>query len=131
MSDKFDPGAAAALATGDDPAPTADATDAADAGETTTSSSSSSTSTSTSIFDALRSTEPDPPLDTVESPWDPNRGGRVRIYRGLQKALDMDGTPAAVDLVVGALEELSDIELDVDDQDDDQEGELALGGDAV
>jgi len=59
---------------------------------------------------ALLSTGPETPLSQVESPWDPEQGGVTRIYRGLQKALDFDGTPAVVDLAIGAVEAFQNFE---------------------
>lgn len=56
------------------------------------------------LKDALLRTSPEIPLERVESPWNPEEGGITRIYRGLQKLLDFEGTPAVVDLVVGAAE---------------------------
>ena len=56
------------------------------------------------LKNALLRTGPDKPLDKVNSPWDPEAGGITRIYRGMQKMLDFDGTPAVVDVVVGTAE---------------------------
>jgi hypothetical protein len=56
------------------------------------------------LQDMLLSTEPNQPLRAVDSPWNPEEGGITRIYRGLQKALEFDGMPAVVDMVVGAAE---------------------------
>ena len=50
------------------------------------------------------STEPDTPLEKVESPWDPDRGGPSRIYRGFQKITGFDRLPAIADIGIGALE---------------------------
>jgi hypothetical protein len=52
----------------------------------------------------LMSTEPDDDLSSVESPYDPEAGGLTRMYRGAQKMLGFDGTPAIVDMAVGAVE---------------------------
>jgi hypothetical protein len=56
------------------------------------------------LKDALLRTTPDVRLEDVESPWDPERGGINRVYRGLRKALDFEGTPAVVDIVIGVAE---------------------------
>lgn len=72
-----------------------------------------------SLQEMLLSTEPSRPLDQVESLWDPTHGGRARITRGIQKAVGADGVPAIVDIGIGVLEEV----LDVDDlQDGDVDG---------
>lgn len=63
--------------------------------------SSSSLSSRNGLKNALLRTSPDTPLEQVESPWDPERGGMNRVYRGLQKMLDFEGMPAVVDIVVG------------------------------
>lgn len=55
-----------------------------------------------SLTDMLMSTEPSPPLDTVDSPFDPERGGARRIMRGVMKATGVDGMPAIADVIVGA-----------------------------
>lgn len=56
------------------------------------------------IVKAAMSTEPNIPLHRVESIWNPEEGGDKRVSRGIQKATDMDGMPAAVDIVVGIAE---------------------------
>lgn len=71
------------------------------------------------LKNALLRTGPNKPLDKVNSPWDPEAGGITRIYRGLQKMLDFDGTPAVVDVVVGTAEFVQAFEPeggDVDEQ---------------
>lgn len=75
-------------------------------------------STST-LREMLMSTDPDRPLDTVESPWDPDRGGETRMFRGIMKMTDVDGLPAFADLVIGAAELATSLNLEEpDDQDD-------------
>lgn len=95
----------------------------ADAGDEASSTTSSTTG---DLADMLRSTTPDPPLEEVSSPWDPDRGGLTRVYRGLMKAVGLEGTPAAVDLVVGILEEL----VDRAEEGTDEDGEASPGYDA-
>jgi hypothetical protein len=115
----------------------------ADAGGSTTSSSTSTTenhaaaegteasddvgSTST-LREMLLSTDPADPLEQVESPWDPERGGPARIYRGIMKATGVDGMPAIADILIGAAETFDAVDLeDVDDDaGDDQEGGVDL-----
>lgn len=59
-------------------------------------------------------------LDEVESPWDPERGGMTRIMRGIQKATDVDGLPAIADIIIGAGEWWTQLDLgDDQDQSDD------------
>jgi hypothetical protein len=127
MSDEFDADAFRAEATGDATPETTSTTDAHAVAEGTEPSDDvGSTST---LRDMLLSTDPDRSLDTFESPWDPDRGGPARIYRGLMKATDVDGMPAVVDLIIGAAEiahgfDPDDVEPDHDDQDADQEADL-------
>lgn len=72
--------------------------------------SSPSLSSTKGMKNALLRTSPNTPLSRVESPWNPEEGGITRLYRGLQKALDFDGNPAIVDLVVGAVEAFHNFE---------------------
>jgi len=67
-----------------------------------------------SITEALWNTTPNPPLDSVESPWDPERGGPARIMRGLQKMMDFDGLPAIADLLIGGAEIVVKLDLESD-----------------
>lgn len=82
-----------------------------------------------SLREMFMSTEPNTSLGDVDDPWDPDRGGTTRIYRGLQKMLGFTGAPAIVDLAIGAVEafhatkdslsssssEDEDVQEDVDD----------------
>lgn len=77
-------------------------------------------STST-LREMLLSDEPDPELERVESPWNPEEGGRNRVYRGLKKALGASGMPAIVDVVVGLLEELQALDTNSGDDVDQEE----------
>jgi hypothetical protein len=125
----FDAGAAAARAVGETPSTSDDAVaeDHQAAEGTDTDDPIGST---TNWREMLTSTEPDQPLEDVETPWDPERGGRHRVMRGLKKALGFSGMPAVVDVVVGVLEELSKVQAEEpDEQDDDQDGEA--GGDLL
>jgi hypothetical protein len=91
------------------------------------------TSRPSSILDALKQTDPDPPLDEVESPFDPERGGRRRIARGVRKMLGVEGTPAGFDLVVGVLEELDSLDLEdvAPDQEEDDDAPAFAGEDSL
>jgi len=132
MSDEFDAAAAAARATGQ-------AVDAAtdDVDETTTDEHAAAEGTDPSnalgstegLRDALLSTEPTKPLETVESPWDPDLGGVSRIYRGFQKMTGVDGLPAIADVGIGAAELWKD-KFVVDGEDDADDVEEAGGNDA-
>lgn len=126
MSDDFDAEAAAARAVGDDPTPSGgDPSDsegvAPDHADAEGAPSESTIGNSSRWREMLLSSDPDKPLEQVDTPWNPDLGGRNRIMRGFQKMLDFDGLPAIGDLVIGALEELSQIEADdadAGDQDD-------------
>ena len=112
--DDFDPGAFAAEATGET---TTDAHAAAEGTEATGDVGSTST-----LREMLLSTDPAQSLEETEDPWDPDRGGTTRIYRGLMKATGVDGMPAVVDVVIGVVEATQDLNLkEPDDEDDDQE----------
>jgi hypothetical protein len=130
--DDFDAAAAAATATGDEPDPTP--SDGGDvAGETEADPSPSEPSGSGSgswIKDALMSTDPDPPLESVDSPYDPENGGLARLYRGLMKMAGISGTPAIIDVGIGAVETLQEAqpaqpEGGADETDDGAAGEEA------
>lgn len=56
------------------------------------------------ITGRLMATEPNPDLETVENPWNPEAGGTTRIYRGIQKMGDIEGLPAIADIIIGILE---------------------------
>jgi len=60
------------------------------------------------MLEALLQTEPNEPLESVESPWRPDVGGPARVYRGIQKMTNMNGMPAIADIVIGAAEILVD-----------------------
>ena len=53
------------------------------------------------IKNMLWQTQPDTPLEEVESPFDPKIGGLNRVYRGIQKISGADGVPAIWDIVAG------------------------------
>ena len=57
-----------------------------------------------SIVDRLLNTQPNTPLESVESPWQPEAGGPPRIYRGIQKIGDIEGMPAIADILIGIVE---------------------------
>lgn len=67
-------------------------------------SPSTPSSTADVLRDALMSTDPDLPLESVESPFDPEHGGIRRIYRGFLKMTGASGVPAVVDVVLGLIE---------------------------
>lgn len=70
----------------------------------------------------LLSTDPDRSLSDVESPYDPDAGGLARVYRGVQKATGVDGTPAIVDVVVGMIEVIQSLNVQDDSDDGDVRG---------
>lgn len=67
---------------------------------------------SSALREALLSTEPERSLDAVESPWDPERGGLNRVYRGFQKMMGASGLPAILDIGVGIAEFVNGFEMD-------------------
>jgi len=83
-----------------------------DVGETEGAGSSST------LRDMLMSTEPNTPLERVESPFDPDAGGLNRVYRGFQKMLGADGLPAILDVGVGVAEVVVGHDLDGGDSSD-------------
>lgn len=56
------------------------------------------------IAEAALSTEPSIPLEQVESMWNPEQGGETRVSRGIQKATNINGIPAALDIAIGVIE---------------------------
>jgi len=56
------------------------------------------------LTDMAMSTSPSPPLESVESPWDPERGGPSRLMRASQKAFNTDGLPAGLEAIIGIAE---------------------------
>lgn len=56
------------------------------------------------IKDALRSSEPHNDLTEIESPWDPEAGGKIRVFRGIQKMTGIDNTEAWFDILIGLME---------------------------
>lgn len=79
------------------------------------------------IKDALMSSDPDPDLEEVEAPYDPEKGGLTRVYRGVQKASGVGGVPAVWDLGVGLLEWWETVDLEALGGDDDGDGEKGAG----
>jgi len=81
------------------------------------------TGSDSTLRDMLLSTDPDKSLREVESPYDPDAGGLARVYRGVQKATGVDGTPAVVDVIVGAVEVVQSLDdQDTSDADQDDDG---------
>lgn len=83
--------------------------------------SSTSTSRTSTIKDMLFSTSPEEDLDNVEAPYDPERGGLNRVYRGITKMVDVDGLPAIADVVLGFAEWLDLADPSVDDSSSESE----------
>jgi len=76
------------------------------------------------LREMMLATDPEQPLDQVEAPYDPDAGGIKRIYRGIQKAIDIDGMPAVVDVAIGAVEAVQNMQFEGgtgDDQGDEPE----------
>jgi hypothetical protein len=93
-------------------------------------SSSKSLGSRSSIQEMLLSTEPNTPLASVDSPWNPDLGGVTRIYRGLQKMLGFDGMPAVVDVVVGAAEFIHEFEPDTGESSEEADQESTDAGES-
>jgi hypothetical protein len=76
------------------------------------------------IREMLMSTGPDRSLEEVDTPWDPEKGGKTRFYRAFQKMFGVDGTPAVVDLAISLPEMWVSLSIgdDQEDQDDQNEG---------
>jgi len=134
MSEDFDAAAAAARATGD-PQPDTDssssepvAEDHADAEGAPEESDMGSTSR---WREMLQSSDPDPPLSAVESPWNPEQGGPARLMRAVKKMAGMEAMPAWADLAIAIPETwtwLKEHHLDnVGNDDDDQSESDELG----
>jgi len=104
-----------------------DPTDPTDPADPTGPTEATSSSESASLLDALIATQPDPPLDSVESPWNPESGGLARLYRGVGKMLDVDGVPAVFDVVVGFAEHLHHVGAFDDGDGDGDGGDDGLG----
>lgn len=83
---------------------------------------SGSGGTMDAVRSALRSTEPEVPLSDIDDPWNPEDGGRQRVYRGFQKLSGTDGMPAWYDLLIGALEIFAETYDETDEADDEPEG---------
>jgi len=139
MSDDFDATAAAARAVGKQSEGTLTADAGADGGtenhaaaEGADSSGSDGLGSTSAWREMLLSTGPDDPLEQVESPWDPERGGLTRMYRGIRKMTGLDGMPAIADLVVGAVEvahDLTDALADDDPDGDVEDADVQEDGD--
>ncbi|WP_162562456.1 hypothetical protein [Salinigranum rubrum] len=78
---------------------------------------------SSALREMLLSTEPEHRLDAIESPWDPERGGLNRVYRGFQKMMGASGLPAVLDIGVGIAEFVTEFDLDAAATDSQQEGD--------
>ena len=83
-----------------------------------------------SILDRLLNTKPNTPLESIESPWQPEAGGPPRIYRGIQKIGDIEGMPAIADIVIGIVETMqqqsdSDDSVDTVDSESNDDWETA------
>lgn len=99
----FDADAFASIATGDDVQEGGGAANHAEA-EGADPDAADDVGSESSLRDMLMNSEPSMSLEEVDDPWDPERGGSTRIYRGLMKMLDFAGTPAIVDLAIGLAE---------------------------
>lgn len=94
----------------------ADASNHADA-EGAEADGDSKTGSDSTVRDLLLQTGPETPLEDLESPWDPDRGGVTRIYRGINKMADWQGMPAIGDIGIGLIEAAVNIDLEGGDDD--------------
>lgn len=70
------------------------------------------------------STEPNTPLEQIESPWNPEEGGLSRVYRGIMKGANVDGIPAILDVGIGFLEAYHSFSLEKNTESEEpEEGE--------
>lgn len=80
------------------------------------------------ITGRLMATEPNPDLQSVESPYNPQKGGTSRIFRGVQKMGDIEGLPAIADIIIGILEVAQDDSISLgqqsSQQNDDPQNEI-------
>lgn len=96
---------------GDGPPPIGRAVDPPDPGDRPGAPDPAATPSNSSTFwDVMTSTEPDPDLRSVSSPWDPDNGGWSRVSRAVQKMTGrtVSGLPAGLDLLIGLLEVLAE-----------------------
>lgn len=126
-AEDFDAGAFASVATGEDPDTGAGAENHAEAEGAEASGTIDVGGRSTWKEMAL-ATDPSRSLDEVESPWDPEKGGITRIYRGIMKATDVDGLPAIADVVIGVAEWVTTLDVDANGGGDGQDDGADFGG---
>lgn len=102
-----------------------------DAGDSSRDPLPETSSSSSTLRDSLLSTSPEQRLDDVEAPYDPERGGVNRVYRGVRKMLDVDGLPAVADIGIGLIEwfESSNARSTSDDEQEDKQPETERGPD--
>lgn len=132
MNDGFDAEGLAAVARGDDPDPVDDGSVTDDHAAAEGADPSDDIGSTSAWRDRLLSTEPNPPLSAVDSPWNPEQGGPTRIMRGIQKMGDFAGLPALADITIGALEWGQTLNLDEPgEQDDDQDAGAPTEEDAL
>lgn len=124
-SEDFDATAAAARAVGAQAEGTLSADEGADGGaanhaaaEGADSSGSRGLGSTDAWREMLLSTGPDVSLEEVENPWDPERGGVTRIYRGLRKMTGLDGMPAIIDIAIGTVEAVHQLKDRLPEDDD-------------
>jgi len=127
--DDFDAAAAAARATGDARSGDDGARNHAEVEGANTTADVDVGSEST-IRDMLMNTDPSMPLEEVEDPYDPERGGTARVYRGIMKLTGVEGLPAAADIGIGAIEAMQNLNLDsvTDDDGESDEGDAESNG---
>lgn len=107
---------------------------AAEGAETPTASDMGGTSRFSNFKAILLQTDPSPPLQEVEDPWNPDAGGIRRVYRGLQKMAGFAGMPAIGDVLIGAAEWFQTAQLegrsDAGDDSDDSASSSSSDADA-
>lgn len=101
---EFDADAFAAIATGDDPVVDEETTSTENHAAAEGTPEDNDVGSKSTLREMLMNDQPEMSLEDVEDPWDPERGGTTRIYRGMKKATGFEGTPALVDAVIGTVE---------------------------
>ena len=137
----FDAAAAAARATGSAPTTeTSDQSVAPDHADAEGAPDESDMGSTSRWRDMLPSSDPDPPLQDVENPWNPEDGGLSRVFRAVMKMGGMNGLPAWADLAIAIPETWvsirenfdnlggDDRDVDVDDDQDDDEVAINFEG---
>lgn len=80
------------------------------------------TKSTDAVWEALSNTDPNTPLEQVESPWNPVDGGMARIFRAVQKMTGANALPAWADILIGAAEFMTQMDNQQSDDREDTDG---------